>query len=522
MSDAHLDILLELNKAVKTLHFYPKGHPNLESITDDCFALITDALKEVAEFKWRIDKNGIYHEDQPIGANNPAIAQLAKQMFLKKMQVLTFNPEITIDDLRTFLHILFIEPEDVFTEGGVAKILTSDNVRGILLNEMSYEEMMEVEEEEEEAHEEDEEEEEPEEELEEEEPQIEEDELSVMLRDIEGEKDTLFYNDLAVRIAELAEARQTDGNFDSTFRTLQVLLRHTGAKFQAPAEIKTKAGEVLVRLLTKETLLYIIDRLTNKDEAEVTTIHHLLVGSGQEAAGLLLDALVDTDDANKRRAIFNEATSFGDKLRPMVEMRLAKDERWFVKRQMITLLGALGGAPSLELIAREYDNEDARVKKEVMKVLATVPSSRASEILMDALKSEDTGLKGQAIISLGVLKDAKAVDALGEIVTMKDRFSENVELRKEAIKALGIIKADEGIPYLAKILQKKGWFAKGTNEELRVLTVTILGKIGGDGALKAIKTAYKDSKGNLHSTCKRILESLKVEAEAENNKDAKG
>ncbi len=74
---------------------------------------------------------------------------------------------------------------------------------------------------------------------------------------------------------------------------------------------------------------------------------------------------------------------------------------------------------------------------------------------------------------------------------------------------------------LAKILQKKGWFAKGTSEELRVLTVTILGKIGGDDALNAIKTAYKDSKGNLHSTCKRILESFKVDATAEKNKDAK-
>ncbi len=517
MSDAHLDILLELNKAVKTLNFYPKGHPNLESITEDCFALIKDALNETPEFQWRIDKKGIYHEDIPIGGNNQAIIKLAKQLFLKKVRVLTFNPEITIDDLRTFLHILFIAPEDVFAEGGVAKILTNDKVRGILLNEMSYDEMEEVEEED---AEEEEEEPEEEEETEEEEPEEEEDELSVMLRSIDDEKDTLFYKDLAIRITELVEARQIDGDFDSTFRALAVLLRHTAANFKADNELKVKAGETLVRLLTKDTILYIIDRLTNRDESEVTIIHHLLVGSGGDAAGLLLDALVDTDDANKRRAIFNEALSFGDKLRPMIENKLAKDERWFVKRQMITLLGALGGAPSLEIIAREYGNEDLRVKKEVMKVLATVPSSRASEVLMDALGSEDHGIKGQAIISLGILKDTSAVKSLGEIVTMKDRFSENIEIRKEAIKALGIIKSDEGVEYLTKILrQKKGWFAKGTSDELRILAVTVLGKIGGTDAIKAIEAAYKGSKGHLHSTCKRILDPLKAETEAEKSDD---
>jgi HEAT repeat protein len=225
---------------------------------------------------------------------------------------------------------------------------------------------------------------------------------------------------------------------------------------------------------------------------------------------LLLDALVDSPEAHARRNIFNSLVSLGERIRPEVERRL-DDERWFAARQMVSLLGALGGTQSLEALETAYARPEISVKKEVLKSLARIPSKKSSNILMEALKDSNRSIQGQAIISLGMLRDPEAVDVLGEIAVKRDTFSDYFEQRKEAVKALGIIGDQRGVPFLTRLLFKRVWFGKRDHEELCSLAVIALGKIGGYEALEAIERAYNESAGALYSTCKRVIEGIKEE-----------
>jgi HEAT repeat protein len=525
MPTAYNNILIELNKAVKTLHLYPSGHPALGAQLRNCHSLLKNAATEEGEIKWTVDQKGFYFGETPIAPAHEATAALAKQFFLRRIKVLTFMPDIAIDDIAGFLSLLSMEPEQIRSNGGAERVLAKKGVTGVLLNEMSYEELKnlqeELKEEEQETEEmvtqEDEgEAEEAVEEGREEEPPPpqpegppgKEETLNGLLERLKNERDTIRYNDLAVRIKEKAEAGISELLFDDVLPVLLVFHEHAQPSSGLPEELKDGAIRRLGELLSTDTINYLISRLGQREEPNRHAIEQILLTTGQEGTGLMLDALVDTREAHSRRHIYNALVNLGERVRPEVERRLG-DERWFAVRQMVSLLGALGGAQSLDALETAYTHPDIRVKKEILKSLARIPSERSSRILMEALKQGDRTIQGQAIISLGMLKDPRAVDILGEIALKRDAFSDNFEQRKEAVKALGIVGSENAVPYLKRLLFKKGWFGKRANEEIRSLAVISLGKIGGDEALEAIERACNESSGALYNTCKRVLEAIR-------------
>jgi HEAT repeat protein len=522
MPTEHNNILIELNKAVKALNFYPERHPSLDAQLAHCHSLLKSASSAEGAIKWTVDQKGFYSEKISIAAEHIGTAALAKQFFLRRIKVMTFRPDITLNDVTGFLSLLSHEPADILLEGGVEKMLAKRGVRGVLVNEMSYEELKNLEEEVKEEEEIEEAmlvEESEEEEAGEDEQKITDerrppsDELPIgeetldhLLERFKRERDTIKYKDLAVRIKEKAEAAISQGHFDDSLPVLLVFSEHTRPASGLTEDLRDITLGHLRKLLTPDTINHLIILLGQGEEEDTRqAIEQILLKAGEEVTGLLLDALVDTNEASARRNIYNTLVSFGEIIRHEVERRLG-DERWFGVRQMVSLLGALGGTQSLALLEAAYAHPDIRVRREVLKSLSRIPSKRSSEILMGALKNGDRALRGQAVISLAILKDPNAVDILGQIAVKREAFSDNLELRKEAVKALGIIGDEKAVQYLTTLILKKVWFGKKDHEEIRLLAVMSLGRIGGHDAMDAIERASHVSKGALYSACKRFLE----------------
>jgi len=146
MTIDHTNILIELNRAVKTLNFYPKGHPNLEQVLGGFLTLLKEATSGQKDITLRIDSKSIVEDGKPIAPNNVAISALAKQLFLKKIKVLNINSRISAKDIDGFLSLLAMEPQAVFKDGGAVIVLAKLGVTGILLNETGYEQLKELQE----------------------------------------------------------------------------------------------------------------------------------------------------------------------------------------------------------------------------------------------------------------------------------------------------------------------------------------------------------------------------------------
>lgn len=518
MSLEHTNILIELNKAVKTLNFYPEGHPNLDNVIKNFHSMLLNETAQKGPFTWNTDKKGISVANVQVAPGNAVVAGLAKTFFYRKIRAITITPDVSIEDVKTFAKILAEDAEDLFAKGGVERILVKNDVKGILLNEMSYKDLADLKEkiEEEEKNKEEEKKEETEEQAGEniqEEASPEEageeknETLEALVEKMEKETDAIRYNDTASRVCEKLDAVYNEKNLDKAIPALIVFGKQTFPAFVADGSIRKRAGECLSKFLTEEALIRIIKKMGHKEEPLRPALAQLIIMSGDTGASLMINELVETSDGQARRIFFNILVRFGERIRPLVEAKML-DARWSAIRQMVALLGAIGDARSIPALEAAYNHADVHVKKEVLKSFALIHSPRATELLLSALKEKnnDKGLMGQAIISLGVLKEVSAVDTIGEIAIRKDAFSDDTDLQREAIKALGMIRGDRSVQYLKKILFRKAWFGKDTNEELRTLAALSLGKIDSPEAKNALDEVCRDSSGKLYNACKRIHE----------------
>ncbi len=495
-------------------NFYPVGHPNLDSALEKCYLLVKKRLEEEPEIKWQVDHKGFYHSKALIASGNQDVAGLAKKFFFRRIKEITFTRYLTLADLKTLLSALKFEPEDIQARGGIEAYFAGKDVSGILVNSLSYEELKKLKE--------------GLKEKEEEEAVIEpvsketngplgeassdedkkevtaeettNEDLTELLMRIRVERDFLKYKDLAVRIKEKTGTIASEKKIEDLLPVLLVFCEHS-FESDLPEEIIAEANRRLTSFLSKDVLKFLAVRVGNKEESKRKAIQKMLLSAGTEAIEPLLDEITEAQDAARRRNLYNSLVLFGGDLRPFVEKRINSRE-WYVTRQMVSLLGELGDARSINAIENAYGYPDDRVKKEVLKSLVRIPSPRSTEILIGALGEENQALVNQAIISLGIIKDPLSIDALAR-VALKDK---DLESKKEAIKALGLIGDQKAVPHLTKILFRKVWFGKKSHEGVRSLAAYSLGMIGGPEAYKAIEAAGKNSEGELFSVCKRILE----------------
>ncbi|MBI1911932.1 MAG: HEAT repeat domain-containing protein [Deltaproteobacteria bacterium] len=517
----YANILNELNKAVKMHNFYPDGHPNFESALGKCFVVLKKCLDEQSEFTWVIDQKGFYSNKIPIAAGNREIILLARKLFFRRIKEITFKSRTSIEELKVFLSILKLEPEDLQERGGFETIFAEHDIIGIQLNELRYEDLKKLKKEMEDKKqgekqaaaqkktEEDQigEADKSKEDVKPPEPEKPDEEapLEALIERIRKEKDFLRYNDLSARIREKANILLLEKKFLEAFPVLLLFAEHSMASSYLTDEIRNTATDRLRSLINREITQFLVAKVGSKEEANRLAIQHMLLTAGMDSVDYLLDAIIVAPEAVTRRHLFNTLVLFGPNIRLLVEQRLNSPE-WYVVRQMVSLLGEIGDPGALDAIESAYKNPDVRVKREVLKGLIKIPSPRSTELIMRALGEEDESIVIQAIISLGMLKDITAIDALGEIALRREPFADKQEPKKEAIKALGIIGNTRCVPYLTKVLFKKVWFGKKSNEEIRALAAQSLGMIGGPEAYAAVREACADSEGELYLACKRILD----------------
>ncbi len=521
-------ILIEFAKTVKVIGFYPEGHPNLEAFIEKTFNLLKDAINEKGYIKWVVERTGFMEGKLAIGKGRKSLEALAKELFFKRVREINFTQDATLKEWKDFLSILKMDTDSLKKAGGLEKLLLIKEIKGIELNEMNYadirKKVIEIEEakkkEELEASQKEEKEEtvaesEPKEEevihsMEEQLKAIEESEetVEVLLDKLEKEENTMLYKTIAHKIMEKIKPLQEEKNMEGLFPVIVTLTAHSGPESRRLPEQKDIASLYLKGLLHSDMIGYMITRLCSRHEERRKEIQQILILSGEEAMKQLLTSLVDRDEAYSRRQIFNALIMFGEMVRLEAEKCL-DDERWFVVRQMVSLLGEIGSPWSLEAIKTAFGHKDVRIKKEVLKAVAKIPSNESTTFLLEKLLEDNAALKFQVIISLGVLKDPAAVEPLGNFALKRDFFNEDIELRKEAARSLGMIGGKGATVILKNLLQKRVFWGRKQNDEVRSVAAISLGRIGGKDAIDLLEEMARTSKGIVHIACKKAMEGIK-------------
>jgi HEAT repeat protein len=513
-------ILIEFAKTVKAIAFYPEGHPNLEAIIGKTFNLIKEAMKERDSIQLTIERAGFFERKTPIARGQQSVEGLATVLFLKRIREITFTRDATLEEWKDLLSILIMDADNLKKAGGLERLLVEKNIKGIQLNAMKYEDMRKRVIEAEEAKKEAEAEEAAKAEQVKQEEVIHsledqlhavkesEETLEFLLDKLNKEENTLSYKTIAHKILDKIKPLREEKNWGGLFPVIIAFTAHSNPGGSRSPEQKNIASDMLQKLLHSDMIDYLIARLCSRHKEYRREIQQMLVLLGEKAMKQLLTSLIVTEAAYARRQIFDTLAIFGEMVRLEAEKRL-NDERWFVVRQMVSLLGEIGSPQSLGAIKTAFRHEDARVKSEALKAIAKIPSNESTAFLLQRLAEDNAALKLQAIISLGALKDPAAVESLGNLALKSGFFSENIKIRKGAVRSIGMIGGSNATTVLKNLLKKRVFWGRKENDEVRADAAISLGKIGGKDALETLEEISQTSKGLVRIACKKAMEGLR-------------
>ncbi|MCP9447146.1 MAG: HEAT repeat domain-containing protein [Nitrospira sp.] len=201
-----------------------------------------------------------------------------------------------------------------------------------------------------------------------------------------------------------------------------------------------------------------------------------------------------------------------------IQIDLLGDPDWVVRREAVVTLGEMGDERCVEPLAKALRDGDWQVREAAVEAIAQV-GSPAVELLIKLLRDWD--IRKYAILALGKIRDERVLDPL-MLQLRSDEFKDDaiqalVELgepavarligalrdkdenvRKSAVLALGRIKSAAAIDPLIDMTKDPDWF-------IRLTAAAALESIGDERGREAIKPLLKDSDMVVRMRVERIL-----------------
>ena len=247
-----------------------------------------------------------------------------------------------------------------------------------------------------------------------------------------------------------------------------------GAVARGALETAAAAVEGMARLAADETApeatrAAVRDRLDDLGRAEALSVLAAGLGTpgsapaaamrlirllGPGAIRGLLQVLVEEQVRARRRRIFDLLSALGADVVPEAT-RWLSDPSWFVVRNMIALLRAVGDRSSLGVIRRLTAHADLRVRLEALRSLLELDPAIGREHLLAAMTDADPRAATAAVELAGQHGGAPAVEPLLGLLASWDLRGRRRAVRLAALQALGRLGRPEALPRLAPFFRER-------------------------------------------------------------------
>lgn len=188
-----------------------------------------------------------------------------------------------------------------------------------------------------------------------------------------------------------------------------------------------------------------VRQLLREEQIDPELLERIAARMGMDVADLLLEALETSETRAMRRKLLDLIARLGSDVGPLVVRRLEDDEApWYVKRNLLTLLGMLPAPPAGFAPSRLMTHGDARVRREALKLLLRSKEHRDASIVAALGDSED----GIVQTALTAALDGCPAAAIPLIVRHVDRKSLQPEARALAIRVVGAARAPKTLDWL--------------------------------------------------------------------------
>jgi len=210
-------------------------------------------------------------------------------------------------------------------------------------------------------------------------------------------------------------------------------------------------------LWTRITSPDVVRELAATEPPDFATLDRVLPRLAVDGFEPLLDVLGLSESRTTRRGLLDRLTRAPRELGPVIATRLTREIPWYVTRNLLLILDGLPALPDGFRAAAFIAHEDARVRREALKVSLKVPAER-EPALLGALRDADPRMVRVALSA--ALEDCppSALQPITQIVHDQTLAS---ELRVLAIKVLGRVRNVAALTALLETVDGgKNWLGR--------------------------------------------------------------
>jgi hypothetical protein len=224
---------------------------------------------------------------------------------------------------------------------------------------------------------------------------------------------------------------------------------------------------------------------------------------GEPAVDWLNLVLADSQQRRTRRvlaeAIANLCRDNPERLAPWLA-----DPRWYVVRNIVHILGWIGGSEIVGLLQVAARNPEARVRQEVVAALGQVEPRAARGLLMRMLDGADTRLLCSILHQLSANRDPAVARLLHGYLVDAAFETRPLEERRAIYSAMSATAGDEIVPDLEVELHKGNWFSR-YQEAHRLAIARCLARIGTPTAQSVLQRGILSRRGPVRKACEDAL-----------------
>jgi len=269
---------------------------------------------------------------------------------------------------------------------------------------------------------------------------------------------------VARRLGEVFRSLLAEGALGQAMQIPERLQELRGTEATAAAELAFE------ELRKPESAAAFLERPEDLPPSAASTALRLAELLGYKVLDDLLEEMCEEEDLSRRRQIFDLMVSLGTPIVPRAQALLA-DERWYVQRNMISLLRRIEGGLSTEMLDRSLAHEDPRVRVEAFKGLG--PGRAPAELITRAVNDPDPKVAQAAVAAIGNQHLTAGIAPLLALLAPRDSFGRNRALRLLALETLGQLGDPSALDGIAHFLRP--WFSPVGAEERRAAYASLAG-----------------------------------------------
>ncbi len=508
----------ELAKGMKSVSFYPEGHPILlQAITKIILMLEEIPLPEQG-LEVGVTRNALLYNDiaLPGGAANKMLADLNRELYLRRASRVIFLPNLKPHEVVAFLKAVTRDVDEVQDAGGIERLLLREKVSHIWANRVDYAQLTELLK--------------KEEELEEVEPEevgddvlgpsddaafqetalpVEPVTIDTLLNRIEKETSPGPYRGHIVEFSRFLLAERPERKIEYAARAMSIFIRHIEQPPGGSEEIADLARLGIKELASDDLVAHYISLLKKRGLRGRQEIETVLAALEERSVGPLLQTLAEEEDLLVRKTIVEIVTRIGRVAVPAIIENL-DDSRWYMVRNMITVLGSLGMPDLAPHVAATLTHPDLRVKKEAIKALSKIPHPSSVTALCELCFFPEETVALTATAALASKKERDAVVTLFRRTVTKKFLYPNYRLAHEAIDSLRSIGTDDAVTALEEILALPAMWKTEKFRSMKFHALRSISKIKGGHSRDTLEKARRSPDKHLRIEAERILKRLEA------------